>query len=180
MTKSSLGRKGFIWLTLPQHSPSLGDLKHWGRTEAETDRREGLLTALFARPCSTCLKHVFQLLKFCMLGICTSCVFLFSTQARIGCQIPGTRASLEMTAIWVLGTELRASAGIASSFSHRAISSAPSAFLFIQPRITCPGVASHNALGPLISIVSQENIPWTWLHTNLTEAFSQLRIPLAT
>lgn len=115
-----------------------------------------------------------------MLGICTSCVCLFSTQARIGCQIPGTRASLEMAAIWVLGTDLRASAGIASSFSHWAISSAPPAFLFIQPRTTCPGVASHNALGPLISIVSQENIPWTCLHTNLTEAFSQLRIPLAT
>jgi hypothetical protein len=48
MTKSKLGRNGFIWLTSPQHSPSLGKSeqgpKQEGRileAEADTEAMEG-------------------------------------------------------------------------------------------------------------------------------------------
>lgn len=38
MTKS-MGREGFVLLTLPHHSPSLGDLKDWSRTAAEPSEK---------------------------------------------------------------------------------------------------------------------------------------------
>ena len=57
MTKSMLGRKGFIWLTPSYHSPALKELKQGRNLEAGADAEviEGvLLTGLFIMACSAC------------------------------------------------------------------------------------------------------------------------------
>lgn len=60
-SKSNLGSKGFICLTLQHHSPSLRNVraKTWSRNWS-MDYREGLLTGLFPKACSGCFFYKTQ------------------------------------------------------------------------------------------------------------------------
>ena len=60
-SKSKLGRKGFIWLALPDHSPSLEEVRTGTQAELESGGRSWcrghggvLLTGLLPMACSAC------------------------------------------------------------------------------------------------------------------------------